>query len=211
MLKINPAVAAIEEETAFTVLDRANMFACDMREADLRQASMLKTDLRGASLRGADLTTLSALASEPVQTSLWDETSPIPHTRLGQGADLVVVVPATARLLAAYAAAGLMTLPDLRDRFDAAAAAAVRAAAVPDDTAGWLRRILDRVMSLATIRRVDGDERLARADGRRALRTARDHQLPRPRAVRLEHHRHPELDPDQHQDILPAHLDAAAT
>ena len=28
-------------------------------------------------------TTLSALASEKVQTSLWDETSPIPHTRLG--------------------------------------------------------------------------------------------------------------------------------
>ncbi|HYF44878.1 MAG TPA: flavoprotein, partial [Acidimicrobiales bacterium] len=48
--------------------------------------------------------TFSALASEPVQTSLWDEPSPIPHTRLGQGADLVVVCPATARLLGAYAA-----------------------------------------------------------------------------------------------------------
>ena len=48
--------------------------------------------------------TFSALASEPVQTSLWDEASPIPHTRLGQGADLVVVCPATARLLGAYAA-----------------------------------------------------------------------------------------------------------
>jgi len=48
-------------------------------------------------------TTLSALASERVQTSLWDEASPIPHTRLGQGADLVVVCPATARLLADYA------------------------------------------------------------------------------------------------------------
>jgi len=53
-------------------------------------------------------TTLSALASEPVQTSLWDEASPIPHTRLGQTADLIVVAPATARLLAAYAA-GLST------------------------------------------------------------------------------------------------------
>jgi phosphopantothenoylcysteine decarboxylase/phosphopantothenate--cysteine ligase len=48
--------------------------------------------------------TFSALASEPVQTSLWDEASPIPHTRLGQGADLIVVCPATARLLGAYAA-----------------------------------------------------------------------------------------------------------
>jgi phosphopantothenoylcysteine decarboxylase/phosphopantothenate--cysteine ligase len=53
-------------------------------------------------------TTLSALCSEPVQTSLWDEASPIPHTRLGQGADLVLVVPATARLVGAYAA-GLST------------------------------------------------------------------------------------------------------
>jgi phosphopantothenoylcysteine decarboxylase/phosphopantothenate--cysteine ligase len=53
-------------------------------------------------------TTFSALASEPVQTSLWDEDSPIPHTRLGQTADLILVAPATARLLAAYAA-GLST------------------------------------------------------------------------------------------------------
>ncbi|MFM1751798.1 MAG: phosphopantothenoylcysteine decarboxylase/phosphopantothenate--cysteine ligase [Actinomycetota bacterium] len=48
-------------------------------------------------------TTLSALCSEPVQSTLWDEESPIPHTKLGQGADLVIVVPATARSIAAYA------------------------------------------------------------------------------------------------------------
>lgn len=48
--------------------------------------------------------TVSALASEPVHTSLWDDTDPIPHTRLGQLADLVVVVPATARVIGAYAA-----------------------------------------------------------------------------------------------------------
>lgn len=48
-------------------------------------------------------TTLSALASEPVRTSLWDEDSPIPHTMLGQGADLVIVAPATARSISAYA------------------------------------------------------------------------------------------------------------
>jgi phosphopantothenoylcysteine decarboxylase/phosphopantothenate--cysteine ligase len=47
--------------------------------------------------------TLSALASEPVQTSLWHERDPIPHTRLGQSADVVVVAPATARVIAAYA------------------------------------------------------------------------------------------------------------
>src|SRR6202165_904466 len=48
--------------------------------------------------------TFSALASEPAQTSLWDGPHPIPHTRLGQGADLIVVAPATARLIGAYAA-----------------------------------------------------------------------------------------------------------
>ena len=48
-------------------------------------------------------TTLSALASEPVQRTLWDGSDPIPHTRIGQSADLVVVAPATARLLSAYA------------------------------------------------------------------------------------------------------------
>ncbi|MEY3681271.1 MAG: bifunctional phosphopantothenoylcysteine decarboxylase/phosphopantothenate--cysteine ligase CoaBC [Ilumatobacteraceae bacterium] len=48
-------------------------------------------------------TTLSALASEPVQSSLWNESSPIPHTRLGQSADLVLVAPTTARVLSAYA------------------------------------------------------------------------------------------------------------
>ena len=48
--------------------------------------------------------TLSALASEPVRSSLWDEPEPIPHTRLGQAADLIVVAPATARLLGAYRA-----------------------------------------------------------------------------------------------------------
>ena len=53
-------------------------------------------------------TTLSALASEPVHTSLFDDKNPIPHTRLGQSADLVLVAPATARLIGAYAA-GLST------------------------------------------------------------------------------------------------------
>jgi phosphopantothenoylcysteine decarboxylase/phosphopantothenate--cysteine ligase len=48
--------------------------------------------------------TFSALASEPAQTSLWDEDTPIPHTRLGQSADLILVVPSTAHLMARYAA-----------------------------------------------------------------------------------------------------------
>ena len=47
--------------------------------------------------------TFSALASEPVRTSLWTEPEPIPHTHLGQGADVVLVAPATARFIGCYA------------------------------------------------------------------------------------------------------------
>jgi phosphopantothenoylcysteine decarboxylase/phosphopantothenate--cysteine ligase len=48
--------------------------------------------------------TFSALASEPAQTEIFGALNPIPHTRLGQAADLVIVAPATARFIAAYAA-----------------------------------------------------------------------------------------------------------
>ena len=47
--------------------------------------------------------TFDALGSEPAQINLWDGATVIPHTRLGQRADLVVVAPATADLLARYA------------------------------------------------------------------------------------------------------------
>lgn len=58
---------------------------------------------RGAT-RFVGVQTFSALASERARTSLWDDDDPIPHTRLGQGADVVVVAPATARVIGAYAA-----------------------------------------------------------------------------------------------------------
>jgi phosphopantothenoylcysteine decarboxylase / phosphopantothenate---cysteine ligase len=49
-------------------------------------------------------TTFDALGSERAWTSLWDEDRPIPHTHLGQTADLVLVAPATARVLGLYRA-----------------------------------------------------------------------------------------------------------
>ena len=49
--------------------------------------------------------TFSALASEPARTSLFPGgPEPIPHTQLGRTADLVVVAPATARVIGHYAA-----------------------------------------------------------------------------------------------------------
>ena len=58
--------------------------------------------LTRAATRFIGETTFSALASEPVQDSLWEGS--IPHTKLGQTADLVLVAPATADLIARYAA-----------------------------------------------------------------------------------------------------------
>jgi phosphopantothenoylcysteine decarboxylase/phosphopantothenate--cysteine ligase len=50
--------------------------------------------------------TWAALSGKPVTTSVWEHGHDVPHVRLGQAADLVVVAPATADLLA-RAAAGL--------------------------------------------------------------------------------------------------------
>ncbi|MGH9243544.1 MAG: bifunctional phosphopantothenoylcysteine decarboxylase/phosphopantothenate--cysteine ligase CoaBC [Acidimicrobiales bacterium] len=60
--------------------------------------------LTDGALRFVGATTFSALASEPAHTSLWDDPHPIPHTHLGQSADLVLVAPCTAKVIGLYAA-----------------------------------------------------------------------------------------------------------
>ena len=50
--------------------------------------------------------TWAALSGEPVSTDVWTGVDEVPHVRLGQAADLVIVAPATADLLA-RAAAGM--------------------------------------------------------------------------------------------------------
>ncbi|NML53617.1 bifunctional phosphopantothenoylcysteine decarboxylase/phosphopantothenate--cysteine ligase CoaBC [Streptomyces sp. R302] len=44
--------------------------------------------------------TWSALSGNPVSTEVWETVHEVPHVRIGQGADLVVVAPATADMLA---------------------------------------------------------------------------------------------------------------
>jgi phosphopantothenoylcysteine decarboxylase/phosphopantothenate--cysteine ligase len=44
--------------------------------------------------------TWSALSGHPVRTDVWTDVAEVPHVRIGQSADLVVVAPATADLLA---------------------------------------------------------------------------------------------------------------
>jgi phosphopantothenoylcysteine decarboxylase / phosphopantothenate---cysteine ligase len=48
--------------------------------------------------------TWAALSGEPVTTDVWTGVAEVPHVRLGQGADLVLIAPATADLLARAAA-----------------------------------------------------------------------------------------------------------
>ena len=50
--------------------------------------------------------TWAALSGRPVSTDVWTEVEGVPHVRIGQSADLVIVAPATADLLA-RAAAGI--------------------------------------------------------------------------------------------------------
>jgi phosphopantothenoylcysteine decarboxylase / phosphopantothenate---cysteine ligase len=57
-------------------------------------------------LRFVGEATWSALSGEPVTTDAWTDVWQVPHVRLGQQADLVLVAPATADLLA-RAAAGM--------------------------------------------------------------------------------------------------------
>ena len=60
--------------------------------------------LTAAAQRFVGEVTFSALASERARLSLFDDADPIPHVTLGQQADLILVCPATAQTIAAYAA-----------------------------------------------------------------------------------------------------------
>ncbi|QGN57108.1 bifunctional phosphopantothenoylcysteine decarboxylase/phosphopantothenate--cysteine ligase CoaBC [Nostocoides sp. HKS02] len=53
-----------------------------------------------SALRFVGAPTWEALSGKPVHTDVWSDVPQVPHVRLGQSADLVVVAPATADLLA---------------------------------------------------------------------------------------------------------------
>lgn len=53
-----------------------------------------------SALRFVGAATFEALSGHPVHTGVWDDVHEVPHVRIGQEADLVVVAPATADLLA---------------------------------------------------------------------------------------------------------------
>ncbi len=78
---------------------------------------------------------------------------------------------ASLQVLDAHAAAGAPTMSDLRARFPAVAAAAVRASRLPENE-GWIGRTINRLGSIVTVRRtgeVEGDDTeaiVARAEAR---------------------------------------------
>src|SRR6195952_1326544 len=53
-----------------------------------------------AALQFVGAPTWAALSGKPVSTEVWTDVHEVPHVRLGQSADLVVVAPATADLMA---------------------------------------------------------------------------------------------------------------
>lgn len=57
-----------------------------------------------SALRFVGAATFEALSGQPVHTGVFDDVPDVPHVRLGQQADLVLVAPATADLLARCAA-----------------------------------------------------------------------------------------------------------
>ena len=70
----------------------------------LRQLTETGHDVRvvptASALAFVGAPTWSALSGQPVSDSTWDDVHEVPHVRIGQAADLVVVAPATADLLA---------------------------------------------------------------------------------------------------------------
>ena len=53
-----------------------------------------------AALEFVGAATWAALSGKPVSADVWDDVHEVPHVRIGQSADLVVVAPATADILA---------------------------------------------------------------------------------------------------------------
>ena len=70
----------------------------------VRQLSEAGHDVRvvptESALRFVGAATFEALSGHPVRTGVFEDVDEVPHVRLGQEADLVVVAPATADLLA---------------------------------------------------------------------------------------------------------------
>jgi phosphopantothenoylcysteine decarboxylase/phosphopantothenate--cysteine ligase len=80
--------------------------ACELLRLLTESGHQVRVAPTAAALNFVGAATWAALSGQPVTASPWDDVHEVPHVRLGQDADLVIVAPATADLLA-RAAAGM--------------------------------------------------------------------------------------------------------
>jgi phosphopantothenoylcysteine decarboxylase / phosphopantothenate---cysteine ligase len=74
--------------------------ACELLRRFTESGHVVDVVPTASALRFVGAPTWEALSGNPVSTEVWDRVPQVPHVRLGQRADLVVVAPATADLLA---------------------------------------------------------------------------------------------------------------
>jgi phosphopantothenoylcysteine decarboxylase/phosphopantothenate--cysteine ligase len=74
--------------------------ACELLRLFSESGHRVRVVPTAAALRFVGAPTWAALSGQPVADDVWSEAHEVPHVRLGQRADLVVVAPATADLLA---------------------------------------------------------------------------------------------------------------
>lgn len=147
---------------ASTVLDlaeRVNRVEAQARDASQRQERALAFLTATLTLRDA------VAAGRPFDGELRALRAVAP-----QGVD----VAAVAEPFAAQAAAGVVPLVVLRQRLTAQGEEIIRAAARPDETAGWWSRTVDRALSVVSVRRTDGE---AVGDGTAAIVSRAEQRL----------------------------------
>ncbi|WFE93641.1 bifunctional phosphopantothenoylcysteine decarboxylase/phosphopantothenate--cysteine ligase CoaBC [Micromonospora sp. WMMD987] len=74
--------------------------ACELLRLFTESGHRVRVVPTASALRFVGAPTWAALSGQPVADDVWSEVHQVPHVRLGQRADLVVVAPATADLLA---------------------------------------------------------------------------------------------------------------
>ncbi|CAL9657671.1 Coenzyme A biosynthesis bifunctional protein CoaBC [Streptomyces sp. enrichment culture] len=74
--------------------------ACELLRRLTESGHEVRVVPTASALHFVGAATWSALSGNPVSTEVWDDVHDVPHVRIGQQADLVVVAPATADMLA---------------------------------------------------------------------------------------------------------------
>ncbi|GAA2544690.1 bifunctional phosphopantothenoylcysteine decarboxylase/phosphopantothenate--cysteine ligase CoaBC [Streptomyces koyangensis] len=74
--------------------------ACELLRRFTEAGHTVRVVPTASALHFVGAPTWSALSGQPVSTEVWDNVHEVPHVRIGQQADLVVVAPATADVLA---------------------------------------------------------------------------------------------------------------